>query len=188
MITFAVNAPYGVTVVGTNNGYEAIYLHGQRLAWSESTQCDDILADFGRNLAETLGLPLHLITLKGPERHEWQSCNIPERLGWHETVTVSDWSVLTCLECSTAHITREDNDILCYLSEVCGENEWIMATGYGYLIRLDAVSFPLLRLKREGLSRQARKLIHLCNIKGRVSMIYFSSLGDELAFFETFSW
>ncbi|MDO6406467.1 DUF5983 family protein [Pantoea phytobeneficialis] len=188
MKTFTVNAPYGVTIITLSNGYEAVFLHGQRLVWAEFTRSDDILTDLGKRLAEVLGLPLQVFSYNVPENVEWQWSDFIEPLGWGKTVTLPDWSVLTCLECSTAHITREDNDILCYLSEVYGDNEWILATGFGYLIRLDAVSFPILRLKSEGLSRQARKLIHTCHKKGRVSMIYFSSLGDELEFFETFTW
>lgn len=47
--------------------------------------------------------------------------------------------------CSTAHITEEDNSLLFALShqhEDFGESEWIHYSGSGYLIRLEAWSFP----------------------------------------------
>ncbi|ELH9514645.1 malate transporter [Salmonella enterica] len=54
------------------------------------------------------------------------------------------------IQCSSAHITEADNRLLFALShqyEDFGESEWIMYTGSGYLLRLDAWSFPVLRLK-----------------------------------------
>jgi hypothetical protein len=60
--------------------------------------------------------------------------------------------------CSTAHITSEDNSRLYTLSHQAQEYsdaEWIHFTGSGYLIRLDAWSYPLLRLKRLACQRSA---------------------------------
>ncbi len=66
------------------------------------------------------------------------------------------------IQCSTAHITEADNTLLFTLShqhEDFGDSEWIMYTGSGYLIRLYAWSFSVLRLKCFGLSKACRHLV-----------------------------
>lgn len=42
------------------------------------------------------------------------------------------------LECCISHITADDNTLLTELCREKFEGEWIMDTGVGYLIRLDA--------------------------------------------------
>ncbi|MFP1557768.1 DUF5983 family protein [Escherichia coli] len=62
-------------------------------------------------------------------------------------------TTLTCIRCSTAHITETDNAWLYSLSHQTnddGETEWIHFTGSGYLLRTDAWSYPVLRLKHHG--------------------------------------
>ncbi len=69
---------------------------------------------------------------------------------------------LTGIRCSTAHITETDNAWLYSLSHQTsdfGESEWIHFTGSGYLLRTDAWSYPVLRLKRLGLSKTFRRLV-----------------------------
>ncbi|MDF9362230.1 DUF5983 family protein, partial [Escherichia coli] len=69
------------------------------------------------------------------------------------------FAALTGIRCSTAHITAKDNAWLYSLSHQTndtGESEWIHFTGSGYLLRTDAWSYPVLRLKRLGLSRTFR--------------------------------
>ena len=64
------------------------------------------------------------------------------------------FATLTSIRCSTAHITETDNAWLYSLSHQTsdfGESEWIHFTGSGYLLRTDAWSYPVLRLKRLGL-------------------------------------
>ncbi|TZB21941.1 hypothetical protein E0K63_23235, partial [Escherichia coli] len=61
------------------------------------------------------------------------------------------FAALTGIRCSTAHITAKDNAWLYSLSHQTndtGESEWIHFTGSGYLLRTDAWSYPVLRLKR----------------------------------------
>ncbi len=65
---------------------------------------------------------------------------------------------LTGIRCSTAHITETDNAWLYSLSHQTsdfGESEWIHFTGTGYLLRTDTWSYPVLRLKRLGLSKRS---------------------------------
>ncbi|PIJ52186.1 hypothetical protein BV501_00850 [Erwinia sp. OAMSP11] len=92
------------------------------------------------------------------------------------------------LECSTAHIMRTDCNLLDDLSHRDLFNEWIHDTGVGFLIRLEAVRFPLLRLKRAGLSDFARKLILQCIRQANISMIHFSAVADELPSARRFEW
>ncbi|MEB7742838.1 DUF5983 family protein, partial [Escherichia coli] len=67
--------------------------------------------------------------------------------------TSPPFTALTGIRCSTAHITETDNAWLYSLSHQTsnfGESEWIHFTGSGYLLRTDAWSYPVLRLKRLG--------------------------------------
>lgn len=54
---------------------------------------------------------------------------------------------LNGIQCSTAHITREDNAILDLVSlqhHDGASSDWILYTGYGYLLRLNARRHPVL--------------------------------------------
>lgn len=98
---------------------------------------------------------------------------------------------LTGIQCSTAHITDTDNQLLHALSQQSqeyGEGEWVHYTGSGYLLRLDAWSFPVLRLKRQGLSKAARRLIITLIHRYSCSIIHFDAFGELLPEFDTFDW
>lgn len=95
------------------------------------------------------------------------------------------------IQCSTAHITDGDNTLLHALSlqyQNYGDAEWVHYTGSGYLIRLDAWAFPVLRLKRRGLSKACRKLLVTLIRRYAISTIHFDSFGDILPGFATFDW
>lgn len=93
--------------------------------------------------------------------------------------------------CSTAHITAEDNSLLYTLShqhEDFGESEWIHFSGSGYLIHLEAWSFPILRLKRLGLSKACRRLVVTLIRRYAIGIIHLDADGDILPGFVTFDW
>ena len=74
---------------------------------------------------------------------------------------------LSLTRSDTAHITEKDNAWLYSLSHQTsdfGESEWIHFTGSGYLLRTDAWSYPVLRLKRLGLSKTFRRLVITLNL------------------------
>ncbi len=96
---------------------------------------------------------------------------------------------LTGIQCSTAHITEADNTLLYKLShqhEDFGESEWIFYTGSGYLLHLGAWSFPVLRLKRLGLSKACRRLAVTLMRRYSVGIIHFDASGELLPGFTTF--
>ena len=98
---------------------------------------------------------------------------------------------VNCIQCSTAHITEEDNSLLYILSHQTtdfGESEWIHFTGTGYLIRLTAWSYPVLRLKRLGLSKACRKLVMTLIRRYDVGIIHLEASGQLLPDFATFEW
>jgi len=100
-------------------------------------------------------------------------------------------SRLTGVCCSTAHITSGDNALLYTLSHEAqeyGDAEWIHFTGSGYLIRLDAWSFPLLRLKRLGLSKACRRLVITLISRYGIGLIHLDAFGELLPGFDTFEW
>ncbi len=95
------------------------------------------------------------------------------------------------IQCSTAHITDTDNTTLWQAShrrEDYGDSEWVLYTGSGYLLLLSAWSYPLLKLKRLGLSRPARRLIASLLLRHRITQLHLDALGDVLPGFETFDW
>lgn len=63
-----------------------------------------------------------------------------------------------------------------------------MYTGSGYLLRLDAWSFPVLCLKRLGLSKACRRLAVTLIRCYSVSIIHLDAGGELLPGFSTFDW
>ncbi|HAT1684936.1 TPA: hypothetical protein I8Y21_005758 [Klebsiella oxytoca] len=105
--------------------------------------------------------------------------------------TLPPFTSLPGICCSTAHITAEDNSLLYSLShqeQDSGESEWIHYSGSGYLIRLDAWSFPVLRLKRLGLSKACRRLVVTLMRRYAVGIIHFDASGELLPGVEVFDW
>ena len=95
------------------------------------------------------------------------------------------------IQCSTAHITEADNTLLFTLShqnEDFGDSEWILYTGSGYLLNLGAWSFPVLRLKRLGLSKACRRLVVALMRRYSVSIVHLDACGEVLPGFATFDW
>ena len=98
---------------------------------------------------------------------------------------------LNGIQCSTAHITETDNTLLYKLShqhEDFGESEWISYTGSGYLIYLDAWQYPVLQLKKRGLSKACRRLIVTLVRRYAIRIIHLDALGELLPGFSTFDW
>ena len=98
---------------------------------------------------------------------------------------------VNCIQCSTVHITAEDNALLFTLShqyEDFGDPEWIHYTGSGYLLYLDAWAFPILQLKRRGLSKAGRRLIVTLMHRYHLGIIHLDAFGELLPGFATFDW
>ena len=101
------------------------------------------------------------------------------------------FTALTGIRCSTAHITETDNAWLYSLSHQTsdfGESEWIHFTGSGYLLRTDAWSYPVLRLKRLGLSKTFRRLVVTLTRRYGVSLIHLDASAECLPDLPTFDW
>ncbi|MCU6244062.1 DUF5983 family protein [Enterobacter kobei] len=95
------------------------------------------------------------------------------------------------IQCSTAHITEADNTLLYTLShqhEDFGDCEWILYTGSGYLLHLGAWSFPVLRLKRLGLSKACRRLVVTLIRHYSTDIIHLDAFGEVLPGLATFDW
>lgn len=95
------------------------------------------------------------------------------------------------LQCSTAHITEDDNQRLYQLSHCqddFSDGEWLSYTGTGYLLRLEAWTHPVLRLKRLGLSRVCRRLVTTLMKHHHLNYLHIDALGDVLPGFATFDW
>ncbi|MEI9746131.1 DUF5983 family protein, partial [Enterobacter ludwigii] len=93
--------------------------------------------------------------------------------------------------CSTAHISEADNNLLFALShqhEDFGDSEWISYTGSGYLIYLDAWQYPVLQLKKRGLSKACRRLLVALIRRYTIRVIHLDAGGEVLPGFATFDW
>jgi len=152
------NAPRGVTGIQLDNGDEAIYLDGECIGCCDIGERDDAVIGTGQRMAEKMGVPFQLLTLPVPAE-EWSWNDITDSLGWGESLTLPGMMLRPVMECCINHITEDDNLLLQDLSLAKHEGAWILDTDVGYLIRLDAVTRPLYRLKKLGLSRAARALI-----------------------------
>lgn len=182
------NAPYGVTAIQLDNGNEAIFLDGERIASCDIGERDDPVIGTGLRIAEKMGVPFKLMTLAVPEAEKWTWDDITDSLGWGKSITMPGMMLRPVLECCIGHLTKEDNFLLQDLSLSKHEGSWIMDTEGGYLIRLDAVTRPLHHLKKLGLSRAARELIFCAIRRADISMIHFSDLGDEVDNAPLFNW
>ncbi|MEB5958283.1 DUF5983 family protein [Escherichia coli] len=101
------------------------------------------------------------------------------------------FTALAGIRCSTAHITEKDNAWLYSLSHQTndfGESEWIHFTGTGYLLRTDAWSYPVLRLKRLGMSKMFRRLVVTLIRRYGVSLIHLDASAECLPGLPTFDW
>ncbi|MBM1020258.1 hypothetical protein EIC82_03655 [Enterobacter sp. A11] len=94
---------------------------------------------------------------------------------------------LNGLCCSTAHITAVDNTRLEQLSKT-GHGQWILDTGYGYLLRLNARRHPALRLKQLGLSKACRRLVVTLTRYHHIDILHLDADGDTLPGVDTFDW
>ncbi|EFC3940734.1 DUF5983 family protein [Escherichia coli] len=119
------------------------------------------------------------------------SLRVVEESDQQSTCTLPPFATLAGIRCSTAHITEKDNAWLYSLSHQTsdfGESEWIHFTGSGYLLRTDAWSYPVLRLKRLGLSRTFRRLVVTLIRRYGVSLIHLDASARCLPGLPTFNW
>lgn len=90
-----------------------------------------------------------------------------------------------------AHITCEDNAILDQVTlqrHDGGNSDWILYTGYGYLLRLHARQHPVLELRRMGLSKGCRRLVTTLIRRYGIDILHLDAAGDLLPGFSTFDW
>lgn len=105
--------------------------------------------------------------------------------------TFPSGALFTGIQCSTAHITDDDNTLLYHAShqhEEYGSGEWLHFTGTGYLIRLNAWRYPVLHLKRLGVSKACRRLVVRLMNHHPIALLHLDAAGDILSGFETFDW
>ena len=119
------------------------------------------------------------------------SLRVVDKSDQQSTSTPPPLTTLTGIRCSTAHITETDNAWLYSLSHQTrdvGESEWIHFTGTGYLLRTDAWSYPVLRLKRLGLSKTFRRLVVTLIRCYGVGLIHLAASAGCLPGLPTFDW
>jgi len=67
-------------------------------------------------------------------------------------------------------------------------SDWILYTGHGYLLRLSARLYPVLELKRMGLSKDCRRLVTTLIRRYGIDILHLDAAGDLLPGFATFDW
>lgn len=182
------HAPRGVTAIQLDNGEDAIYLDGEFIACCDLNERDDSVISSGEIIAEKLGVPFRLLSLPVPDDEEWSWNDITDSLNWGPRVVLPRMMLRPVMECRISHITLEDNYLLEELTQSENEWPWILDTDVGYLLRLDAPTRPLLRLKHLGISRTTRALIYRAIKQADISMIHFSSVGDDVEGAPVFDW
>jgi len=182
------NAPHGVTGIQLDNGDEAIFLDGECLASCDIGERDDAVIGTGQRIAEKMGVPFQLLSLPVPEDEGWSWDGIVASLGWGKSLTLSRMMLRPAMECCIRHITAEDKIILGDFAFRYEDSDWVISTCTGYLIRLDAVTNSLLRLKKAGLSRTTRTFIIRAIRQADISMIHFSSSADKVDGAPLFDW
>ncbi|WKB02163.1 DUF5983 family protein [Escherichia coli] len=134
--------------------------------------------NMGRIVVDVDGVNLSELINKVSENG--YSLRVVDKSDQHATSTPPPLTTLTCIRCSTAHITETDNAWLYSLSHQTnddGETEWIHFTGSGYL-----------RLKRLGLSRTFRRLVVTLTRRYGVSLIHLDAGAECLPGLPTFDW
>ncbi|XBY08243.1 DUF5983 family protein [Escherichia coli] len=145
--------------------------------------------NMGRIVVDVDGV--NLIELINKVAENGYSLRVVEESDQQSTCTLPPFATLAGIRCSTAHITEKDNARLYSLSHQTsdfGESEWIHFTGSGYLLRTDAWSYPVLRLKRLGLSKTFRRLVVTLIRRYGVSLIHLDASAGCLPDLPTFDW
>ncbi|EEZ9332019.1 hypothetical protein DDB89_003775 [Escherichia coli] len=145
--------------------------------------------NMGRIVVDVDGIELaELINVVCDNGHSLRVVDESDRAS---TDCTPSFATLAGIRCSTAHITEKDNAWLYSLSHQTsdfGESEWIHFTGSGYLLRTDAWSYPVLRLKRQGLSKTFRRLVITLTRRYGVSLIHLDASAECLPGLPTFNW
>ncbi|EOL6548427.1 DUF5983 family protein [Escherichia coli] len=145
--------------------------------------------NMGRIVVDVDGIELAELINKVAENG--YSLHVVDDSDQQSTCTPPPLTTLTGIRCSTAHITETDNAWLYSLSHQTsdfGESEWIHFTGSGYLLRTDAWLYPVLRLKRLGLSKMFRRLVVTLIRRYGVSLIHLDASAECLPGLPTFNW
>lgn len=90
--------------------------------------------------------------------------------------------------CSTSHMTEGDT----YVLDVASRQEiafpWVHDTVMGYIIQTNVFRFPLLEMKRRGLSKPFRRFIYHIHKRYHTHYIHFDRDADPLDGEATFDW
>ena len=161
-----------------------------KLALTLEADCINVQAlNMGRIVVDIDGIKLAELINKVAENG--YSLRVVDESDQQSTCTPQPFTTLSGIRCSTAHITEKDNAWLYSLlhqTSDFGESEWIHFTGSGYLLRTDAWSYPVLRLKRLGLSKTFRRLVVTLIQRYGVSLIHLDAGAECLQDLPTFNW
>ncbi|EFH6906367.1 DUF5983 family protein [Escherichia coli] len=161
-----------------------------KLALTLEADCINVQAlNMGRIVVDIDGIELAELIHKVAENG--YSLRVVDESNQQSTCTPPPFTSLSGIRCSTAHITETDNAWLYSLSHQTsdfGESEWIHFTGSGYLLRTDAWPYPVLQLKRLGLSKTFRRLVVTLIQRYGVSLIHLDASAECLPDLPTFDW
>lgn len=156
----------------------------------EADSINVLALNMGKIAVEVDGVDIEtLLNVINDNGYTLRVADVPEQINVENSLPPT--TRLASIQCSTAHITEGDNQLLHELSQPSheyGEGDWIFYTGSGYLLRLDAWQYPVSRLKRLGLSKAARRLLITLIRRYSCNLIHFDALGELLPEFEIFHW
>jgi hypothetical protein len=90
--------------------------------------------------------------------------------------------------CSTAHMEKQDTFTLKDIASWGESYPWVFDMTYGYILDIGGVSYPLLKMKRAGLSKSLRKFVFHMQIKHKANYIHFDCDANPVEGEETFDW
>ncbi|MEN0634086.1 DUF5983 family protein [Klebsiella aerogenes] len=156
----------------------------------EADTLNVLALNMGRIAVDIDGIELaDLINVIGDNGYSLRVADTPGKLIIEDPLPSA--TRLNGIQCSITHITGEDNTTLDHVTlqrhDGCND-DWILYTGYSYLLRLNARLHPVLELKRLGLSKACRRLVVTLMRRYSADIIHFDASGEVLPGFATFDW
>lgn len=90
--------------------------------------------------------------------------------------------------CSTTHMTKDDALQMEYISMDCQSTPWVYDAKYGFIVDLGTSLFPLLLMKKHGLSKPFRKFAYRMINKHGVKYIHLDCDASVIEGEVTFEW
>lgn len=90
--------------------------------------------------------------------------------------------------CSTAHFEKQDSFTLKDIASGGESIPWVFDTTYGYILDIGGMAYPLLIMKRAGLSKSLRRFVYRMQRKHDARYIHFDCDANAMEGEKIFNW